>query len=102
MRTVTHSGRIPAECDTSGEAVMGQGNTGRAHSHVRVTTTSFVVFIAAAASIPGGKLRESSRHDIRENGRGPKRYTVKVWAPGLKQLRDRDNIMLQNILDLTD
>jgi hypothetical protein len=27
---------------------------------------------------------------------------MKVWAPGLKQLRDRDSIMLQNILDLTD
>ena len=27
---------------------------------------------------------------------------MKVWAPGLKQLRDRDHIMLQNILDLTD
>jgi hypothetical protein len=27
---------------------------------------------------------------------------MKIWAPGLKQLRDRDNIMLQNILDLTD
>jgi hypothetical protein len=25
-----------------------------------------------------------------------------VWAPRLKQLRDRDHIMLQNILDLTD
>jgi hypothetical protein len=27
---------------------------------------------------------------------------MKVWSPGLKQLRDRDSIMLQNILDLTD
>jgi hypothetical protein len=27
---------------------------------------------------------------------------MKVWSPGLKQLRDRDNKMLQNILDLTD
>jgi hypothetical protein len=27
---------------------------------------------------------------------------MKVWAPGLKQLRDRDSIMLQNVLDLTD
>jgi hypothetical protein len=54
---------------------MGQGNTGRVYSHVRVTTTSFATFIVAATSIPGGKLRESSSHDIRENGRGPKRYT---------------------------
>ena len=27
---------------------------------------------------------------------------MKVWAPGLNQLRDRDRIILQNILDLTD
>ena len=27
---------------------------------------------------------------------------MKVWAPGLKQLRDRDSKILQNILDLTD
>jgi hypothetical protein len=27
---------------------------------------------------------------------------MKVWTPGLKQLRDRDRIMLQDILDLTD
>ena len=27
---------------------------------------------------------------------------MKVWAPGLKQLRDRDLIMLQDILDVTD
>ena len=29
-------------------------------------------------------------------------HEMKVWAPGLKQLRDRDRIMLQDILDLTD
>ena len=72
---MTHSGRIPAECDTSGEAIMGQGNTGRAYFHARVITASFAAFITAAASIPGRKYRESSRHDIRENGRGSKRYT---------------------------
>ena len=54
---------------------MGQGNTGRAYSHARVIVTSVAAFTAAAASIPGGKRRESSRHDIRENGRGPERYT---------------------------
>jgi hypothetical protein len=82
---------------------MGQGNTGRAYSHARVIITSFPAFIAAAASIPGGKLREPSRHDIRENGRARSGIQdMKVWSPGLKQLRDRDSIMLQNILDLTD
>ncbi len=32
-RDQVHSGRIPAECDTSDKAIMGQGNTGRAYSH---------------------------------------------------------------------
>jgi hypothetical protein len=86
---------------------MGQGITGlgRTYSDVRVIITSFslAAFIAAAASISGGKLREPQDTTFgRTDGGRSGIQEMKVWAPGLKQLRDRDNIMLQNILDLTD
>ena len=74
-RSVAHSGRITAECDTSGETFMGQGNTGCAYSHARVTITNGAAFTATAASTPGGKLREPPRQDIRENGWRPEWYT---------------------------
>jgi hypothetical protein len=74
-REMVNSGRSPAERETSSKVTVGQGNKRRTYSHARDITTSLSTLIAAAASVPGGKHRESARHDIRENRRGPKRYT---------------------------
>jgi hypothetical protein len=72
---MVHSGRSPAECETSGEATVGQGNKRRTYSHVRDITASLSALIASIAPLPGGKYREPVGHNIRENRRGPKRYT---------------------------
>ena len=86
-RAVVHSGRSPAERDTIGKVIMGQGHKGRAHFHARVITASSATLTAAAAPIPGRKYGESSRHDIWENGRGPKRHTgYEGMGPGAQAI----------------
>ena len=72
---MVHSGRRPAKCEASGEAIVGQGNKRCAYSHARVTAASLTTLTAAAAPLPRGKQRKFARHDIREDGRGSKRRT---------------------------
>ncbi len=83
-----HSGRIPTECETSSKVTVGHRNKRRTYSHTRDITTSLSTLISATASLPGGKHRESGRHDIRENRRGPKRYTgdegMGSWAEAIE------------------
>ncbi len=86
-RAVVHSGRSPGERDTTGKVIMGQGHKGRAHFHARVITARSATLTAAAAPIPGRKYGESSRHDIWENGRGPKRHTgYEGMGPGAQAI----------------
>jgi hypothetical protein len=77
-----------ADRETSIKVTVGQGNKRRTYSHARDMTTSLSALIAAATSLPGGKHRESSRHDIRENRRGPKWYTgdegMVSWSEGIE------------------
>ena len=54
---------------------MGQWKKRSVYSHVRVITAGLTALIVAAAPLPRGKQRKFARHDIRENGRGSKRYT---------------------------
>ena len=70
---------------------------------MRVSTASLPTLITTAAPFPEENVgnQEDTTFRRTEGGRNGTQE-MKVWAPGLKQLRDRDRTILQDILDLTD
>lgn len=83
---------------------MGQRSERRAQTHPRDSTTSLPPFSATTSPFGReesmGDLQETTIVRTEESRSGTQE--IKVWAPQLKQLKDRDWTTLQCLLDLSD